>query len=119
MDYSKGKIYKIIDNTNGNQYIGSTCCPRLSTRLAKHRCDYSYFLKQKYHYVTSFEILKNNDYDIVLLENCSSKNRDELRARERYYIETLECVNKLIPLRTHTEYMRYYRDKKKKETKAL
>ena len=34
-DYSKGKIYKIIDNTNGNIYIGATIKP-LTTRLVVH-----------------------------------------------------------------------------------
>ena len=33
-DYNKGKIYKIVDNTNNNIYIGSTCEPTLAHRLA-------------------------------------------------------------------------------------
>ena len=37
MDYSKGKIYKIYNIIDDDIYIGSTCCPLLSQRLAKHK----------------------------------------------------------------------------------
>ena len=37
VNYQLGKIYKIVDNTNGNIYIGSTCEPTLARRLAKQR----------------------------------------------------------------------------------
>ena len=40
----QAKIYKIVDNTNDNTYIGSTC-QRLKRRLVKHECDYKRFLK--------------------------------------------------------------------------
>ena len=36
VNYQLGKIYKLVDNTNGNIYIGSTCLPYLSSRLAGH-----------------------------------------------------------------------------------
>jgi hypothetical protein len=47
--------------------------------------------------MTSFEIIKNGNSDIFLLEkvNCSSK--DELKARERHHIESLNCANKNNP----------------------
>ena len=38
-DYSKGKIYKIIDNTNGKIYIGSTV-QTLQGRLLGHKTEY-------------------------------------------------------------------------------
>ena len=41
--YQKSKIYKIVDNTNNNIYIGSTCEPILSRRLAKHVSNYNEF----------------------------------------------------------------------------
>ena len=37
MEYSKGKIYKIYNDEDDDIYVGSTCCPLLSQRLAKHR----------------------------------------------------------------------------------
>ena len=35
VNYQLGKIYKIVDNTNGNIYIGSTCETTLARRLNK------------------------------------------------------------------------------------
>jgi len=58
MDYTNGKICIIVCNTTGLQYIGSTCNPYLSTRLAKHRSDYKQYLKNITHYISSFEVLK-------------------------------------------------------------
>ena len=41
---------------------------------------------------------KNGDYDIILLEECQNiTNKDQLHARERFYIDSLECVNKYRP----------------------
>ena len=40
IDYSKGKIYKIVCNNTGLIYIGSTCEPTLARRLAKHVGNY-------------------------------------------------------------------------------
>jgi len=110
VNYNNGKIYKIVDNTNNKIYVGSTTKYYLSDRLSGHRCDYRRYLKGKHSYVSSFEIIKNNDYDIVLLElvNCNSK--EELKARERYYIETLDCINKNIPGRTNKEYINDNKD---------
>jgi hypothetical protein len=102
--YKNAKIYKIVDNTNGNIYVGSTC-KKLCQRLAHHRSDYKRYLEGKYHYISSFNILENNEYDIILLENVENcKSKEHLRARERYYIESLNCVNKRIEGRTKKDY---------------
>ena len=97
------KIYKIVDNTNDNLYIGSTC-QSLKRRLSKHKCDYKRFLKGLCTNVTSFDIIKNNDCKIELLENCEVKTKSELLAREKHFIENNECINKVIPGRTKEEY---------------
>jgi hypothetical protein len=115
--YKNGKIYKIIDNTTGNIYIGSTCEPTLAHRLAKHKNSYIKYLKGKYHFVTSFKILENNDYDIILLEEYSCETKDQLLARERYYIENNNCVNKIIPTRNMKEYYKNNKDKIKEQQK--
>jgi predicted GIY-YIG superfamily endonuclease len=41
-NYQDGKIYKIVDNTNGDIYIGSSTI-RLSARLQNHKQDILYF----------------------------------------------------------------------------
>jgi hypothetical protein len=98
--YNNGKIYKIIDNTNGNIYIGSTVQKYITTRLAGHVKQYKQYLKGKNNYVSSFEIIKNENYDIVLLENVNCETKEQLHARERFYIETIECINMCKPNKT-------------------
>ena len=45
VNYQLGKIYKIVDNTNNNIYIGSTCEPTLARRLSNHICVYKKYLE--------------------------------------------------------------------------
>jgi hypothetical protein len=116
-DYSKAKIYKLIDNTNGNIYVGSTCEPILSRRLAGHVGKYKAWQNGKFHYVTSFDIIKNSNYDIVLIEAFPCNSRDQLHKRERFFIESMKCVNKFIPLRTGKEYRLSHADEIKEYQK--
>ena len=37
----KLKIYKLIDNTNNNIYVGLTCKDTIEIRLVKHKYDYN------------------------------------------------------------------------------
>ena len=116
VNYQNSKIYKIVCNTTGLIYIGSTAEPTLARRLAKHREDYKRYLIGKHNYITSYKILENTNYDIILLEIYPCNTKDELHARERYYIESNECVNKNIPARTHIDYVKYqklYREQNK------
>jgi hypothetical protein len=103
VDYSLGKIYKIVCNTTGKCYIGSTCRPFLSQRLSKHMSHYQEYLNGKGCYVSSYEILENDNYEIILLENYPCKSKDELCDKERFYIENNSCVNLVIPFRTKEE----------------
>ena len=103
-DYSKGKIYKIVDNTNGNIYIGSTT-RSLAKRLADHRSE----MKQsrdgkRTSSTTSAIILENGNYDIVLIEDCNCETKEQLHRIERNHIELNNCVNVCKPLRTFQEY---------------
>lgn len=98
--YDLGKIYKIVCNITGEIYIGSTI-QTLALRLATHK-----------HYnntCTSKQIIERGDYSIELIENYPCNNRDELHARERYYIDTLTCINNNKPL-TDLERETYARD---------
>ena len=44
VNYANGKIYRIVCNTTGKQYIGSTTRP-LSERLNGHKKDLDKYLK--------------------------------------------------------------------------
>ena len=102
--YNDSKIYKIVDHTTGNIYVGSTKQKYLSQRLENHRRKYKSCLQGYQDYTSSFKILENGNYDIVLLENVNCETKDQLFKRERFYIESLECVNKTTAGRTKKEY---------------
>ena len=87
------KIYRIVDNTNGNIYIGKTK-QTLNQRLTKHR----YTTKKNTNRCMSREIIKNGDYKIELIEETDDKTR------ERYWILNTDCINKAIPGRTIKEW---------------
>lgn len=101
--YKQGKIYKIVCNKTGKCYIGSTCEPTLSRRLAQHRTDYNAFIKGNKKGISSFKILENNDYSIILIEDYPCERKDQLLQRERFYIENNECINRCRPITTNEE----------------
>lgn len=101
--YENGKIYKIVSKNTEQCYVGSTCAT-LKIRLGKHIQDFN-----RDSGVTSKHILKFGDYDIILIENHSCATREELENKERFYIESMNCVNKVIPGRSYKEW---YQDNK-------
>jgi len=102
--YQRGKIYKIVCDTLNLTYYGSTIEPTVAKRLTKHISNYKDYIKNgKWGCMTSFKLFENNNYNIFLVENFPCNSRDELLARERFYIENNECVNKVIPCRTVKE----------------
>jgi hypothetical protein len=104
-DYQLGKIYRIVCNTTGLTYYGSTCEPTLARRLAGHVGQRKQWLNGKIKTkCTSIQVLENDNYTIVLAELYSCNNIMELHQRERFFIENYDCVNIQKPTRTHTEY---------------
>lgn len=102
-DYSKGKIYRLVCNTTDKQYIGSTV-QLLSQRLGLHKSIFKRFIGGKStKALTAFDILFENNYSIVLVEDYPCNNKDELMRRERYFIDTMPCVNKNNPVQTQEE----------------
>jgi len=99
MDYKNGKIYKLVCSETQNIYIGSTCST-LVKRLHQH--------KRKYNNCMSKTFIEPKIY---LVEDFPCDRKEQLTGRERYYIETLDCVNKVIPGRTKKEY---YQENKEK-----
>lgn len=96
------KIYKIKCNTTNNCYIGKTI-NSLNTRLIQHTCQYNRFMKGLItNNYSSFNVIKNNNFTISLLENCDKINSG---IRERFHVENTEnCINKLIPNRSAYEF---------------
>ncbi len=110
VNYKNGKIYKITSPNTEKIYIGSTC-HTLEYRLRKHINNYKSYLKGEYKYTTSYEIIKSNDFEIILLENVKCNNKRELHLIERKYIDEIDCVNKFKPLRSKKEW---YQDNKQR-----
>ena len=114
--YKRGKVYRIVCRKTGRQYIGSTCKKLLSQRLACHVCDFNKWKKGEFNFITSFTILEENDYYIELVELVPCSSNDELKVRERFHIQNIECVNNNVPLRTKKEY---YQDNKEHLSKKM
>ena len=97
-EYQNAKIYKIVSKNTDKCYVGSTYT-ELKTRLSGHITNF-----KRDGSTTSKHIIKFGEYEIVLIENHSCKNVKELETRERFYIESMNCVNKNIPGRTDKQY---------------
>ena len=100
IDYSKGKIYKLVRKSLMNStdkniecYIGSTCIP-LNSRMSVHKSSFNTG-RSKCSSVLLFE--KSDEEDeiiIVLLEPYPCENGEQLRARERLYQNTYNKEHK-------------------------
>ena len=105
-----GKVYKLVSFQTNDCYIGCTTQRLLSHRFCKHKCDYKRYLNGEQHYSTSYELIKFEDCKIILLETYPCKHKEELEARERYWLDNTDnCVNKQKPTRTQKEH---YEDNK-------
>ena len=96
-DYQNGKIYKITSDLGPEVYYGSTR-ETLHIRKINHKTKIgctSRIIFEKY----GFENCK-----IDLVENYPCNSKKELEAREAYYIRNNDCVNKVIPDRTMSEW---------------
>jgi hypothetical protein len=81
-NYTLSKIYMITCLTTDLKYIGATTMVDISTRLLQHIYVFrSYRNGKKAIYCTSFEIIKNNNFKIELLEHYPCNNQDELNAK--------------------------------------
>jgi len=103
-DYKQSKIYRIVCNTTGECYIGSTTQATLAQRLSGHCRDMKAWKNGTRAFVSSFLIIERANYRIELIENFQCENRDQLNAREGHYIQNTDCVNKRIEGRTRDQY---------------
>ena len=103
MDYINGKIYMlepVCDYEEGEVYYGSTASTlvkRLSQHKKKSNTCKSKILIDKYG---------RDNIKIVLMEEYSCENKNQLKAVEAKYQRENKCVNKNIAGRTNKE--RYY-----------
>ena len=104
--YANGKIYKIVDNAYTGCYIGSTI-QSLSCRMSGHRANYRLYNKDKFNFITVFDMFNLYGIDnckIELIENFPCDNIEQLLKREGEHIKREDCVNKMVAGRTGNEW---------------
>lgn len=103
-----GIIYKIyLESDRKTVYIGSSFHTK-EYRFNKHKYNYRSYLKGKYDYVTSFELVKYPDAKIDLIKDVKVKNKTELRQIENDFITIYDdlgftVVNKNKAFRTQQD----------------
>ncbi len=122
-NYRNGKIYKLV-SPKGLIYIGSTTQP-LCERKAGHKANYvRHMTKSPKKGESSVELyLESPDMiDIVLIENYPCDSKEELHKRERFYMDSMKCVNKTRPCITDDdkkEYIKNYKNPNESKSKEL
>ena len=103
----KGKIYKLVDVGYNKCYIGSTI-ENLSNRIAKHRYSYKMWCSGKRTIkMTVFDMFDEFGVDNIKIEEIEKypcKDKAELEAREGYYIQRNECVNRCVAGRSKSQW---------------
>ncbi len=121
VNYNNGKVYKIVPKSGEDEaYIGSTARKLLCQRMQQHRIQYFRHKNGSGGKITSYELFDKygvDNCDIVLLELVSCNSKDELHIRERFWIETTNCVNKIIVGRTPKEWYQDNRDQRIQQIK--
>ena len=119
VNYNNGKIYKIepiSGGEDGDVYIGSTTSKYLSQRMVEHRSGYKRWKNgKKERKTTSFNLFDKygvKNCQICVLELVNVNTKDELLAREGFYIKSIICINKHIMGRTKAEYYQDTRESK-------
>jgi len=66
-------------------YIGSTI-KKLKERIIIHKSYYKKWLEKKTNYCSSFEIIKNDNYEVIIIEEIENETEEECREREQNWI---------------------------------
>jgi group I intron endonuclease len=86
-NYQNRKVYKIVNDVNGDIYIGSSCSP-LWKRWGQHKLKCLQCPNRKLY--TLMNELGNQHFRIVLIENYACNSKDELTAREQIFIDQMK-----------------------------
>ena len=111
----KGFIYKLVCNDVDikETYIGST--QNFRSRKNCHKCACNNKNHKTYNYYIYQFIREHGEWsnwNMIQIEEYDFNTRNELNARERYWIETLQSkLNKQMPTRTKKEYYQLNSDK--------
>ena len=103
-DYSKGKVYRILQDHDKTVYIGSTTQP-LSARMAQHRKNIKHLPHFKLY--TLMAAAGVDHFSIELVADFPCERSEQLRAEEGRHIRLNKTVeegaNQVMPGRTQKE----------------
>ena len=111
MDYSKAKIYKILNDIDDYVYIGATC-QSLSMRMAGHRRSCNATKKKHYKLYQKMTGIGKEHFYIELIKETPCENAEQLRAIEGEYIRQYGELNTRIEGRTKKQYRQDTKEKK-------
>jgi len=100
-DYSKGKIYKILNTIDDEIYVGSTVND-LSVRMIKHRSNSKAGCTPLI--LRHMREIGAQHFYIELIENYPCNSVQELKAKEGEWIRKLGTLNKQVAGRTKAEW---------------
>ena len=117
-DFQNAKVYKLVNTVDDKIYVGSTC-KTLEVRMSGHKSD----AKRSPNSPVYVHLNKIgwDKVDIALIEKYPCNTKEELKYRERYYIELLKPeLNTLRPIINEDErileaidYAKLYRQNNK------
>jgi len=109
-------------------YIGSTI-QKLNERLSIHKCDYKKWLnKTTKKYCYAYDIIKNDNYEVIIIEEVKNETKEECREREQNWIDFYGKKNLINKYNANgydkdkhknynKEYLKEYRKINKEKTK--
>ena len=103
--FKNGKNHRIVSDDDSKTDYGSTTLP-LSYRMSKHKAYWKIYKNGKGNFLSVFEIFDEFGFEkirIELVELYPCNSKQELKQRERHYIESNICVNRFIPSRLKSE----------------
>lgn len=127
MNFPYARIYERVCLVTGERYIGSTHVKYDSTKKAQQKADYINYKKGegKHGYWTLCDLFDRGEPTFDILEECPCNTEEEKWLRERYWQETLECVNIDKPINTIEERKallakasKVYHDKNREKTEC-
>ena len=109
-DYSKAKVYALVNSVNGERYIGSTIKLLYQRKEAHIRVAKYEPLKASKLYQEMRKHGPGNFSIVLLYEYAECRNREQLRAEENKYI--LQCTPELNTRSAYTgkNQKEYYKD---------
>jgi len=107
--YQNSVIYKLKRNDDYDDtdiYVGSTTNFKHRKNCHKNNCNNE---KQQEYNFPVYQYIRNNggweNWVMIPIEQYPCNNKDELKIRERYYIDLLKSkLNKQLPCRTEKEW---------------